>query len=143
MSKKLDTLKVRIDGQVFEINPKDFLDIDYTRIKDHLLKYPSDFAWAGAIREAVTKQVSDAEYELEVTYAVLDSEYRKNVTGGTNEVNRKVKNSILQDKRYEEARVAVNELKYLEGQIKALVAPLTKMDSVLIQLSTLYKNENK
>jgi len=142
MSSQLGKINVNVDGQMFELEPQEFLHIDYARIKEHLLKYPGDFAWVGAVKEAISKQVAEAEFELDSTYAVLDAKYRSELEGKSREVDRRVKNKIFGDKRYIDTRTFLNDTRYLEGKVKALVSALAKMDGVLIQLSTLYKAEN-
>lgn len=143
-ARQLSDINVNVDGQVFVVKPSEFLTVDYFKIKDHLLKYPGDFAWIGSLKEAVSRQVSEAEFELELVYAKLDSKFRAQLVGGkSREVDREVKSNVLQSEEYKVARNKLLSLQYVEGKVKAVLAALAKTDSILIQLSTLYKAENK
>jgi len=141
--KEIERILVDIDGQKFVVDPMELLTLDYTQIREHLLKYPADFAWVGAIREAVVKSESEAEFELETCYARLEDKYRSESKLKGNELARVVKMSIAKDPEYMKAKRHVINLSYTAGKLKAVLNSLAKLDSVLIQLSTLYKQESQ
>jgi len=141
-AKQLEPILVMVDEQQFTIDPVELLTLDYTQIREHLLKYPGDFAWVGAMKEAVVKEVSEAEFELETCYAQLESKYRAATKATGNELARMVKTSIILDNEYIKAKRHLFNLEYTCGKVKAVLASLAKLDSVLIQLSTLYKQES-
>lgn len=139
--KQMESILVSVDGQQFTVEPQELLTIDYTQIREHLLKYPGDFAWVGAIKEAIVKETAEAEFELEICYARLENKYRAMTKSTGNEAARIVKTSIALDPEYIKAKRHVINLEYVSGKVKAVLASLAKLDSVLIQLSTLYKQE--
>jgi len=141
--KQFEPILVRIDEQQFTIDPGELLKIDYNQIREHLLKYPGDFAWVGANKEAISKEVSEAEFEVEMCYARLDSKYRAAKSTKGRDADRDIKNSIILDSEYITAKRHLFNLEHTAGKVKAVLASLAKLDSVLIQLSTLYKQETQ
>jgi len=133
---------VEVDGHQFEIDPNEYLKIDYFQIKEELLRYASNVAWIGSIKEAVSKQLGDLEFEVDKLYASLDLKYRDSLEGKkAREMDREVKSNIYGNATYQEYRRRLSEMRYLEGKIKAILSALSKKDSMLVQLCTLYKNE--
>lgn len=145
MSDKLqyfDPIQITVDGRKFSVDPVEMLRIDYFKIREHLLKYPGDFAWVGSVKEVLSKQVSEAEFDLEILYSKLDSEYRAMKKDVKELKERDVKSYVTLNADYGNAVRNLINLRYLEGKVKAVLASLAKFDSVLIQLSTLFKQEN-
>lgn len=141
MERYPDPVSVEVNGQKFSLDPVEMLKINYLELKDHLMRWPGNYAWVGAIKETITKQVSKLEFDLEVTYARLDSTYRSRLEGKGRDHDREVKSKVLMSPEYAALKDRLLEMQCLEGKVKSILNALGKMDSVLIQLFTMYKKE--
>lgn len=137
-NKDLLKVAVRVGDQVFEVNGDELTKLEYSKITEALLKYPSSVAWVGSLREEVLRQLQEAEDQREELYAELDLACRR---ANPNAKERHIKSLILTDPQYKSLLQRIRELQYLEGKLKAILNALAKMESSLVQLSTLYKKE--
>ena len=139
MIKRIGQIEVKIDDRVFVIDGDVLTKIDYLQIKEHLLKYAGDFAWVASTREVVVKQLAYKELELEEMYSTLDISFRKQ--SGCKE--REIKSYIYSNEDYKRLGREAVDLRYQADRLKAVVTAMGKMESTLIQLSTMAKREEQ
>jgi len=139
MLKRIGQISVTVDGKVFTIDGDELTRIDYLQIRAHLLKYAGDFAWVASMREVVEKQLAYKELEREELYSTLDIGIRQQQVGK----EREIKSYIYSNDDYKKVAREVVDLAYQVGRLKAIVNAVGKMESTLIQLSTMAKREEQ
>jgi len=143
LRKMIGKIGVVVDTVPFELDGDALTQIDYNDMKGELLKYSGNYAWVGCVKESASKAASKAEYELDREYAKQDTYYRKLAKeDGSSRKDREIKNDIARSPDYIEKQQELLDARYTEGRVKALLQALSRMESMLVQLSTMKKFED-